>query len=132
MDTQEQETKQEAGQETMQFDAPPVGLGPAPSDTGAVAARSEEISRRLQDIETAIERIAGYLDQLERAEQSRDFSLSHLLGAVVQVVALAFMAWALLAFLRATPDFSTSMLALLAAIATQLLALTLFSSARRT
>ena len=131
MDTQEEEPKQETGQETMQFDAPAVGLGLAPNDTRAAAARWDQISRRLQDIETAIERIAGYLDQLERSEQSRDFSLSHLLGAVVQVVALAFMAWALLAFLKATPDISAAMLSLLAAIAMQLLALTLFSCSRR-
>ena len=128
MDTQQAE--REPVEQGVEFDVGD-GRGERSDDLGGAEPSTEQLSQTLREIEGAIERIAGQVSQLQRGEQSSDFNLSHLLGAVVQVVALAFMAWALLAVLKSEPQLTTAMLSLLGAIATQLLAMTLFSSSRR-
>jgi len=90
-----------------------------------------QIPARLEAIERAVQKISEQLSQLERAQQSQEFSLPHLLGAIVQVLAIAFMLAAMLSLLKTQADYRLATLSLLAAIATQLLAMTLFGSVRK-
>jgi len=125
-----QATSDKADSEPQRSTDPATGVDHAGADAQSGPAGAEALAERLQNIEKGVDRIAEQLADWQRSQQSRDFNLSHLAGAVVQVVAVALMLGAMLALLKSQPDYPAATLALLGAIAAQLLAMTLFSFGR--
>jgi D-glycero-D-manno-heptose 1,7-bisphosphate phosphatase len=81
-----------------------------------------------------LEQILEELRVIRRARQHEDFSVAKLAGAVAQAFALCSMGWGLYTWLNSATDpgaADSATIALLAAIALQVMALTFFTAASR-
>lgn len=79
------------------------------------------------EVVSSLQEILAHLKMVDRRSQRDDFSLSRLLGMVVQLAALAAFCWALFSWVFAAEDLlGNHLMRLTLAVFLQLLALTLF------
>jgi len=79
------------------------------------------------EVATTLQEIRSFLRMADRRSRSVDFSLTHLLGAVIQILALGILLWSVFGwFLDAGDLLGVHLLRLLLAVFLQMLALTCF------
>ncbi len=97
------------------------------------SSRAAPLLDSLTRIEKTLDRIGDHLQQAERLEHVREFSLLDLTGSLFLVVAIVFVIAAVLALLQANANLGRgwAAVALLGSIAMQGLSLTMFTLSRR-
>ncbi len=108
----------EAAQIVLRYSRPRGGTGgPDPLPAGTAGARADAAS--------TLQEILAFLRAAERRSRGEDYSLRRLVGAVLQIVAVGVLIWAVFAVLRNEP-LGVQMVRLLLAVVLQLMALTFF------
>jgi len=95
--------------------------------TSSTSAPNQTNQADPTDSAATLQEILSFLRMLDRRSRSVDFSLTHLLGTVIQILALGVVLWAVSGwFLSAEDLLGVHLLRLLLAVFLQMLALTCF------
>lgn len=98
--------------------------------------RPMDTTGRTTPSDATLEAILEELRTMRRERRHEDFSVARLAGAIAQAFALCAIGWGLFAWIDATPEqvataATSATIRLLAGIAFQMMALTLFVASRR-
>ena len=98
----------------------------------APAAKTEPTTGGADQRTALLQEILNFMRQVDRRNQSEDFSMGRLIGALVQMLAVAALIWAIFAMIKGGPSAApTAIVRLLLAMVLQTMALTCFSTSSR-